>query len=238
MTKQVQVDPAEMNIWQKLLKARIDFLKKGVSKSGVNLHAEFKYFELEDIVPIATEIFSQYNCLFIASFPDGKAVGKLVDADDPESEIIVTFDTRSIAEPGKFRMNEVQGLGAEITYMRRYLYFLILDVVEADKFDAESGKDTPATTQTKTKAEKPVSTEKREEIKQELTSPEANADDLQITALKAALKRLREIDPTMDDFVQQVALKTDGFTKITKSACEQLVLSVGEMIENYIVEEE
>lgn len=239
MARQVQFDPAEMNIWQKLLKARIDFLKKGVSKSGVNLHAEFKYFELEDIVPIATEIFSQYNCLFIASFPDGKAVGKLIDADNPECEIIVTFDTRSIAEPGKFRMNEVQGLGAEITYMRRYLYFLILDVVEADKFDSESGKDEPAPSKSKTKtSKKPVSTEKREEIKQELTAPEANADDLQITALKAALKRLREIDPTMDDFVQQVALKTDGFTKINKSACEQLVLSVGEMIDNYNMEGE
>lgn len=237
MAKQVQVDPAEMNIWQKLLNARIDFLKKGVTKSGVNLHAEFKYFELEDIVPIATEIFSQYNCLFITSFPDGKAVGKLIDVDNPESEIIVTFDTRSIAEPGKFRMNEVQGLGAEITYMRRYLYFLILDVVEADKFDAESGKDAPSTTQTKTKAKKPVSTEKREEIKQELTSPEANADELQINALKAALKKLRELDPSQDDFVQQIALKTEGFTKISKTACEKLILSVGEIIENYNVEE-
>ena len=178
MAKQVQVDPAKMNIWQKLLKARIDFLKKGVSKSGVNMHAEFKYFELEDIVPIATEIFSQYNCLFITSFPDGKAVGKLIDVDNPEDEIIVTFDTRSIAEPGKFRMNEVQGLNTEITYMRRYLYFLILDVVEADKFDSESGKDEPAPSESKAKtSKKPVSTEKREEIKQELTAPEANADE-------------------------------------------------------------
>lgn len=238
MAKQVQNDPAEMNIWQKLLKARIDFLKKGVTKSGVNMHAEFKYFELEDIVPIATDIFSQYNCLFVTSFPDGKAVGTLIDVDNPEGKIVVTFDSRSIAEPGKFRMNEVQGLGAEITYMRRYLYFLILDVVEADKFDAESGKDAPSTTHTKTKVKKPVSTEKREEIKQELTSPEANADELQINALKAALKKLRELDSSQDDFVQQIALKTEGFTKISKTACEKLILSVGEIIENYNLEEE
>ncbi len=223
-------DTATMNVWQKLLASRIDFLKSGVSKSGINMHAEFKYFELEDIVPMATSIFSKYNCVFVTSFPDGKAVGKLINLDNTEEEVVVEFNARSIAEPAKFRMNEVQGLGAEITYMRRYLYFLILDVVEADAFDCDSGKETPAP---KVEPKKPVTTEKREEIKQELTAPEANADDLQIKALKSALKTLKEIDPAQEEFVQQIAMKTESFTKISKSACEQLVLKIGEMVENY-----
>ena len=41
-----------------------------------------------------------------------------------------------------------------------------------------------------------------------------------------------------EEFIQQVAIKTEGFTKISKSACEQLVLKVGEMVENYNIEEE
>lgn len=229
------VDTAAMNVWQKLLAARIEFLRRGVTKSGVNLHAEFKYFELEDIVPVATEIFSNFNCVFLTSFPDGKAVGRFINLDNPDEQVVVEFTARSIAEPGKFRMNEVQGLGAEITYMRRYLYFLILDVVEADAFDAESGKDAPTP---KAEPKKPVSTEKREEIKQGLTAPKANADELQIKALKAVLKKLKEVDSTQEEFIQQVAIKTEGFTKISKSACEQLVLKVGEMVENYNIEEE
>lgn len=229
------VDTATMNVWQKLLAARIEFLRRGVTKSGVNLHAEFKYFELEDIVPVATEIFSNFNCVFLTSFPDGKAVGRFINLDNPDEQVVVEFTARSIAEPGKFRMNEVQGLGAEITYMRRYLYFLILDVVEADAFDAESGKDAPAP---KAEPKKPVSSEKREEIKQGLTAPGANADELQIKALKAVLKKLKEVDSTQEEFIQQVAIKTEGFTKISKSACEQLVLKVGEMVENYNIEEE
>jgi len=233
MAKKTEIDPATMNVWQKLLSARIDFLKKGVTKSGVNLHAEFKYFELEDIVPTATEIFANYNCLFVTSFPDGKAVGRLINLDNAEEQVIVEFNTRSISEPAKFRMNEVQGLGAEITYMRRYLYFLILDVVEADAFDGDSGKETPAP-----QPKKPVSSEKREEIKQELTAPEANADELQIKALKAALKRLKEIDETQEEFIQQIALKTERFTKISKTACETLILKIGDMVDNYAVEEE
>lgn len=233
MAKKLDIDPATMNVWQKLLAARIDFLKQGVTKSGINMHAEFKYFELEDIVPTATEIFSRYNCLFVTSFPDGKAVGRLINLDNAEEQVVVEFNSRSIAEPAKFRMNEVQGLGAEITYMRRYLYFLILDVVEADAFDGGSGKETPAP---KAEPKKPVSVEKREEIKQELTAPEANADDLQIKALKAALKRLKEVDSAQEEFIQQIALKTEGFTKVSKSTCEQLILKIGEMVENYNTE--
>lgn len=230
MAKKLEIDPATMNVWQKLLAARIDFLKQGVTKSGVNMHAEFKYFELEDIVPTATEIFDKYNCLFLTSFPDGKAIGRLINLDNTDEEVVVEFNTRSIAEPAKYRMNEVQGLGAEITYMRRYLYFLILDVVEADAFDCDSGKETPAP---KTEPKKPISTEKREEIKKELTAPEANADELQINALKAALKQLREIDSTQEELVQQITIKTEGFTKITKSACEQLVTKIANMVEAY-----
>ena len=234
------IETATMNVWQKLLASRIDFLKQKVKQSGVNLHAEFTYFELKDIVPVATDIFAKYNCVFLTTFPEGKAVGKLVNLDNIEDIITVEFEARSISEPAKFRMNEVQGLGAEITYMRRYLYFLILDIVVADDFDGESGKkteddDVPAPTTTK---KKPVTAEKRKEIKQELTSPEANADELQINALKAALRNLREIDPSKEEFIQQIALKTEGFTVIKKSACEQLILTIGEMIENYNIEEE
>lgn len=235
MAKKTDIDTTSMNVYQKLLSARIDFLKKGVSKSGINLHAEFKYFELEDIVPSATEIFNNYNCLFVTNFPDGKAVGRLINLDNPSEEVVVEFNTRSIAEPAKFRMNEVQSLGAEITYMRRYLYFLILDIVEADGFDGDSGKDMPTP---KAEPKKPVSSEKREEIKQELTAPEANADELQINALKMALKTLREVDATQEEFIQQIALKTEGFRKISKTACEQLILKIGEMVENYNTSDE
>jgi hypothetical protein len=225
------IDTAAMNVWQKLLSSRIDFLKQGVSKSGVNMHAEFKYFELEDIVPAATSIFAKYNCMFLTSFPDGKAVGRFINLDSPDEEVVVEFTARSIAEPAKFRMNEVQGLGAEITYMRRYLYFLILDVVEADAFDAGDTVETPAP-----EVKKPVTPEKREEIKQELTSPDANADELQINALKTAMKHLMYVDPSQEEFVQEIALKTEGFTKISKTVCEELVLKIGEMIESYNTE--
>ena len=48
-----------MNVRQKLAKARLYFLNKKVTKSGKNMNLEFKYFELEDIVPSAIRIFAE-----------------------------------------------------------------------------------------------------------------------------------------------------------------------------------
>ena len=219
-----------MNIYQKLSAARNDFLKAGVTKSGVNLHAEFKYFELEDIVPTATEIFNNYNCLFLTTFIDGKAIGKLINLENTDETITVEFEARSISEPAKFRMNEVQALGAEITYMRRYLYFLILNIIEADTID--SGENTPPSAPPATK-KKPVTAEERKEIKEELTAVDAPADALQIKALKAALKKLKDIDSSKESFIQELAVRTNKFKTVTKDQCEKMILTITDMINAY-----
>lgn len=59
---------------------------------------------------------------------------------------------------------------------------------------------------------------------------------LQIAALKNACKELMEKDPDQEDFVQQIAMKTNGFTQVTRSQCEQLIKNLGEMIAAYKTE--
>lgn len=210
------------NIYKKLQLARQDFFNEGVKKSGINTHAEFKYFELEDIVPVASKIFEKYNCLFLVTFPEDKAVGKFINLDNVEEELIVECKTTQIAEPGKFRMNEIQALGANITYMRRYLYFLLLDIIQDDDIDNQDNSKITST--------KPVTPEKREEIKNNLTNSKEQADGLQIKALKEALKKLKELDPGQEEFVQGVALKTKGLTNISKDVCEALINKVSDAI--------
>lgn len=210
------------NIYKKLQLARKDFFNEGVEKSGINRHAEFKYFELEDIVPVASKIFEKYNCLFLVTFPEEKAVGRFINLDNPEEELTIECKTTQIAEPGKFRMNEIQALGANITYMRRYLYFLLLDIIQADDIDNQDN--------TKTTSTKPVTPEKREEIKNNLTNSKEQADKIQIKALKEALKKLKELDPGQEEFVQGVALKTKGLTNISKDVCEALINKVSDAI--------
>lgn len=210
------------NIYKKLQLARQDFFNEGVKKSGINTHAEFKYFELEDIVPVASKIFEKYNCLFLVTFPEDKAVGRFINLDNVEEELVVECKTTQIAEPGKFRMNEIQALGANITYMRRYLYFLLLDIIQDDDIDNQDN--------TKTTSTKPVTPEKREEIKNNLTNTKEQAEEIQIRALKGALKKLKELDPSQEEFVQSIVLKTEGLTNITKDACEALIDKISDAI--------
>lgn len=238
--EQTPINTSEMNVWSKLLAVRNEFYAAGAKKTGKNLHAEFMYFELSDIVPVAAPIFAKYNLLLLPTFVNGSAVATVVNIEKPDETINFTIPLQFIAEPGKFRMNEVQGVGAVVTYYRRYLYMIVLDLIEADGFDGTSSGDsdeeeTPVAPAPK---KKPATTEQREEIKKSLTNSDGEADDLQKTALKAALKKLKEIDPSNEEFIQTIAIKTEGFTKVKKAACEQLILTVNEMIENYNIEEE
>lgn len=49
-------DYSNMNVYQKLLAVRLEFANANIKKSGVNRFAEYKYFELSDIVPTANEV--------------------------------------------------------------------------------------------------------------------------------------------------------------------------------------
>ena len=230
------VDTTSMNVWAKLLAVRSEFYATGAKKTGKNLHAEFMYFELEDIVPVAEPLFAKYGLLLVPTFNDGNATAHVVNIDKPEESIDFIIPLIFIAEPGKFRMNEVQGVGAVVTYYRRYLYMVVLDLVESDGFDSQDGRknlpddeDTPAPK----KSTKPVSADERKAIKEELTSEDGAADEKEVAELKTYLKKLMECDPDQEDFVQSVALKTESFKKITKSQCAALIEGVKEMIAAY-----
>jgi hypothetical protein len=175
-----------MNVWSKLLAVRNEFYAAGAKKTGRNLHAEFMYFELSDIVPIAAPIFAKYNLLLMPTFENGNAEAVVINIEKPDERINFSIPLQFIAEPAKFRMNEVQGVGAAVTYYRRYLYMIVLDLVEADSFDGESS--TAETEDTPAPKKKPATTEQRQVIKKTLTNSDGEADDLQKSALKAALK--------------------------------------------------
>lgn len=190
----------DMNVYEKLMIARDEFLKAPVKKSGVNRFAEFKYFELEDIVPVANSIFKSLNLVFNTSIVEEEFVGVLVNVDNPVEVIkfkIPTIDLTVMDKEGNIKppagMNSVQALGSTITYMRRYLYMLCLDIVEADAIDATIDKpntEAPKAEAPK-KSNKPVSPEKRQEVKEELINQDGEATATQVKAIKNGLKKLR-----------------------------------------------
>lgn len=229
---------SEMNVFQKLLKARVMFLEKEVKKSGLNRSLEFKYFELNDIVPPITDIGNTLGLLFLTTFTSEVAKMTVVNTDKPEE--IITFESpmkeiesKVSSRTGVEITNPIQNLGSAETYQRRYLYLTALDIVENDTIDSDTGKDVK-TENKKTAAKKaPASPVERAEIKQQVVGTDSPANEMQIKALKESLKKLREVAPDQESFIQKIALKTNGFAEIKKKACETLIVQISEMIEAY-----
>ena len=242
-----------MNVRQKLAKARLYFLNQKVKKSGKNIHLEFKYFELEDIVPPAIRIFARVGLTTNIEFTDTSAVMNVFNTDNPdEAPIAFTVPYREvkpiISNQGKEVTNPMQALGSSITYLRRYLWMAVLDITEPDDIDATQGADdgteeeanefaeeaaaaAPAKKERKKKA--PATTAEREEAKKKLTGADGAASEEQVSNLKTLCKELMDKDEDQEEFVQQIAMKTDGFTNITASACTALCDNLKEIISQY-----
>lgn len=232
-----------MNVYEKLMIARDEFLKAPVKKSGINRFAEFKYFELEDIVPVANNIFKSLNLVFNTSIVMEEYVGALVNVDDPTQVIkfkIPTIDltvTKTDKDGnilGNFApagMNSVQALGSTITYMRRYLYMLCLDIVEADAIDATIDKpntEAPKAEAPK-KSNKPVSQEKRQEVKEELINQDGEATATQVKAIKNGLKKLRNKEG--GDYEAYITACVKRLKAgVTKTEAEDLLIEIGNKV--------
>lgn len=225
------INTATMNIYQKLLKARAMFLESEVKKTGKNMHLSFKYFELEDIVPVAIRIFGEVGIVSMVNFTSDTATMTIVNTDNPEETISFISPFNQITpiisnNTGKQATNEMMALGSSITYMRRYLYMIVLDICESDSIDANAGVpiSDPAP------KSPPATPEQRQEVKQELTSPKNNATDLQIKGLKNVLKKLKDADPSKEEMIAKIAIQTQGFTVISKEDCEALIQRITAML--------
>ena len=219
------------NVYQKLLEARVLFMEEDVKKSGKNMKMSYKYFELQDIVPVATPIFQKVGLLPVVTFTNDEAVMTIFNVDNPGDFIVFTSPMKEIdpivsTKTGGEVTNAIQRLGSVETYQRRYLYMIALDIVESDSIEPTTGENPPPAP----KPTAPVTPEKRQEVTKTLTAADGNATELQIKGLKAALTKLRETDPSKEDMIAQLAMQTNGFTNISKSDCEDIIKRVTAML--------
>lgn len=229
-----------MNVRQKLAKARLYFLDTKVQKTGKNMHMAFKYFELEDIVPPAIRIFAQVGLTTSLEFTDAEARMLVYNVDNVEEAPMVFFVPFREVKPvvsnqGKEVTNPMQALGSSITYLRRYLWMAVLDITEPDDIDANLGSDNETTEEVAPKKERkiPATAAERKEAKKELTQADGNATEEQIAELKTLCKALKNADEQHEEFVQEIAIKTDAFTSIASSACNALCASIREILKEY-----
>jgi len=199
---EVKIDLKELNVFQRLNRARIKFLNTPVTKSGDNKFAKFKYFELDDIIPVALPILDEFGLCFHITFHADHATALVINVDDPEDLIefqtpITELDVRAKG------MNSNQALGAQETYARRRLWISMLELVENDTLDAISGNPKNE------KVEKPVE-DPEEEAQDEEDEEDDNDDDADA---------FMNIPEGVDEEVEWLSEKT---TKAIKSALKKL----------------
>ncbi len=209
-------------IYEILLTIREKFAETGIEKNGRNMQLSSKYFTLDDIVNTSRPIFHAHGMLPIESFTKDEGRLDIVDVTDPDNRLTFTIPMREYL--GNAAVTPVQAMGATVTYYRRYLYSLALDLAEKDEieegFDLAPARKAP-----------PATPAQRDKVKSELTNPSGNATALQIRQLKDALKKLREAHPEKEAYITELGLKTAGFTEISKEDCEKILVGVSKLCE-------
>lgn len=128
-----------MNIYQKIVGIQKNLLHKELPKSGYNKFGNFKYHELEDILPtIFMECYNQE--LFIEfSFTNELAQLKIRNWNEPGESVITSVPMPEIV-PLNRGMNIMQSEGSYITYLKRYLLINMFLIVEKDVVDSDNVK--------------------------------------------------------------------------------------------------
>ena len=218
----------KMNVYRKLNEARKRFYDAGIKKTGINRYAEFKYFTLDDIIPIKQSIFRDLGLMDFISFTENSASLSIVNVDSPNEFII--FQSQ-LAPDESLIKNPIQKVGAIQTYVRRYLYLLALDIIESDGIEALTDKPADIAkgeVEPPKKNNRPATNEERAEAKAELINQDGNATDTQIKAIKNGLKKLRAKNDSYEDYVTQSVKKIKA--GLTKTEAEDLLIEIGNKV--------
>ena len=158
-----------MNVYQKLQTARVKLQGMPLKKSGKNTFAKYDYFELEDFLPTIQAIFDELKLCGTVTFSTEYAEITIFDT---ESDLtgFVKFSI-PMAEASLKGCHQIQNVGAVVSYMRRYLWMLALEIVEHDAIDAMTGKE---------EKKKPASKQQHEPVQEVLSNEQIKAvvDDI------------------------------------------------------------
>lgn len=124
-----------MNVYQKLQQARVDLQNMKLKKSGKN--QSISYYELGDLLPAINSLGVKHGFMtrlnIITDNGQEKATLTVYDSSQPQEKIDFVCPTAEVELP---RGQKIQGLGAKVTYMRRYMLMTAFEVVESDIVDS------------------------------------------------------------------------------------------------------
>ena len=183
-----------MNIFQKLTYIQNDLLEIPIPKNGKNPFGNFKYYELEDLLPPILKLCKTYGCTLFFNFPTingecERGVLNLINWEDRDDCIQVEVPFPKLEKLPK--MNFAQSSGTYQTYMKRYLILHTFDIVEKEVIDSgfieEQNKRTTNSQRVSTNKQQPQKTNKPLKEKTEKSSSEKPA------CLEKVIKKCHEL---------------------------------------------
>ena len=219
------------NVYAKLIEARKRFLEAGIKKTGVNRYAEYKYFTLDEIIPVKQEIFRDLGLADVISFGNEVATLTIFNVENPEETI--DFMSQLAADESMIK-NPIQKVGAIQTYVRRYLYLLALDIIESDGIEETTDKPDPeggeAPKTEPKKSNRPKTDTERTKIKEDLIDQGGDATETQIKAIKNGLKKLRTKNAEKyEAYVTSIVKRLKSGIK--KTEAEDILIEIGNKVE-------
>lgn len=123
----------QLNIYQKLQKCRYELSQKNIKKSGLNKFSNYKYYELEDILPPIIEVCYKNGLTTVFDYTNENAFLYVFDSENPD--IKIPFHTPVEVATLKGCSN-IQNIGGTQTFCQRYLYKMAFEIAESDAIDS------------------------------------------------------------------------------------------------------
>ena len=131
-----------MSVYKKLNAVRLALHAMPLKKSGWNSYSEYHYFELADFLIPALKLLDENGlCGVVIGGTDSMRLIVSETDGDGRIEFAVPLSSAKLKAS-----HEVQNLGAVITYSRRYLWTLALEILEHDAVDASEPQKPKAQT--------------------------------------------------------------------------------------------
>lgn len=129
--EEVEVEVKTPNIYQRLQSVRKKLTEANLKKTGKNQGRS--YFELGDFLPFVTKFSEESGIMPQFLLQDKRAVLHIFNVEYPADMLTFYVPIAEAKVPGA---QPVQNLGAQITYLERYLYMIAFEIAETDAVDA------------------------------------------------------------------------------------------------------
>lgn len=149
-----------MTLNEVIIKIRVDLQNSKIKKSGQNKFAGFSYYELSDFLPKLNELMAREGVNDCVTVIDDKVRLTLIKGDERQN-----YDMPYYQFNTPKGMQDIQYLGALMTYYKRYLYLNAFGITDGEIIDSMDNSELEVTSAPKPpKAKKAKSSEWRDKV--------------------------------------------------------------------------